>query len=203
MSALVPASPHEMLEASMTCNASVTPSRDCSGMISIVLNAGEICNYKRRLFLLLNVTKSVFSNKVQKCINNLITYKEVKLMFYKYLMNELGFYTVVMLLRYALSIIVLHIVKISRCCLHQRDKYCLSEAPFQIGQCCGAVRSFTHGAPFSSLLINWMHLTAIGEVIGSYVPTTILHSISGDKQWFDPCCRRAYDTKLIGLLNLV
>ena len=44
-------------------------------------------------------------------------------MFYKYLMNELDFYTVVMLLRYALSIIVLHIIKISRCCLCQRDSW--------------------------------------------------------------------------------
>ena len=56
-------------------------------------------------FSLLNVTKSVFSNKVQKCINHLIWYTEVKIQFYKYLMNELNFYTVVMLLRYALSII--------------------------------------------------------------------------------------------------
>ena len=75
-------------------------------------------------FSLLNVTKSGFSNKVQKCINNLIWLKEVKIQFYKYLMNELDFYTVVMLLRYALSIIVLHIIKISRCCLCQRDRYC-------------------------------------------------------------------------------
>ena len=72
-------------------------------------------------FSLINVTKSVFSNKVQKCINNLIWYKKVKIQFYKYLMNELDFYTVVMLLRYAFSIIVLHIIKISRCSLCQRD----------------------------------------------------------------------------------
>ena len=34
---------------------------------------------------------------------------------------------------------------------------------------------------------------AISEVIGMLVPTTILSSRSGDKQWFDPSCRRAYD----------
>ena len=33
---------------------------------------------------------------------------------------------------------------------------------------------------------------AIGQVIGWYVPTTVLHSRSGDKQWFDASCRRAY-----------
>ena len=36
---------------------------------------------------------------------------------------------------------------------------------------------------------------AIGEVIGRYVPTTFLHSRSGDKQWFDASCRRAHDAK--------
>ena len=34
---------------------------------------------------------------------------------------------------------------------------------------------------------------AIGEVIGRYVPNTVLRSRSGDKQWFDASCRRAYD----------
>ena len=36
---------------------------------------------------------------------------------------------------------------------------------------------------------------AIGEVIGRYVPTTVLRSRSGDKQWFDASCWRAYDAK--------
>ena len=36
---------------------------------------------------------------------------------------------------------------------------------------------------------------SVGEVIGRLVPTTVLRSISGDKQWFDACCRRAYDAK--------
>ena len=36
---------------------------------------------------------------------------------------------------------------------------------------------------------------AIGEIIGQYIPTTVLRSISGDKQWFDASCRRAYDAK--------
>ena len=36
---------------------------------------------------------------------------------------------------------------------------------------------------------------AIVEVIGRYVPTTVLRSRSGDEQWFDACYRRAYDAK--------
>ena len=36
---------------------------------------------------------------------------------------------------------------------------------------------------------------AIGEVTGRYVPTTILHRKSGDKQWFDASCQRAYGAK--------
>ena len=34
-----------------------------------------------------------------------------------------------------------------------------------------------------------------GEVIGRYVPTTVLQSSPGDKQWFDASCRRASDAK--------
>ena len=36
---------------------------------------------------------------------------------------------------------------------------------------------------------------AIVEVTGRFVPTTVLCSLSGDKQWFDASCRRAYDAK--------
>ena len=36
---------------------------------------------------------------------------------------------------------------------------------------------------------------AIGEVIGRYVPKTVLQSRSGDKQWFEASCQRAYDAK--------
>ena len=36
---------------------------------------------------------------------------------------------------------------------------------------------------------------AIGEVIGRYVPATILSSRSGDKQGFDAGCQRAYDAQ--------
>ena len=36
---------------------------------------------------------------------------------------------------------------------------------------------------------------AIGEVIGRYVPTTVLRSRSGDNQWFDASSRRAYEAK--------
>ena len=36
---------------------------------------------------------------------------------------------------------------------------------------------------------------AIGEVIGRYDPTTFLSNRSGDNQWFDASCQRAYDAK--------
>ena len=36
---------------------------------------------------------------------------------------------------------------------------------------------------------------AIGNVIGRLVPTTVLYSRSGDKQWFDASCQRAYGAK--------
>ena len=36
---------------------------------------------------------------------------------------------------------------------------------------------------------------AICEVICRYVPTTVLRSRSGDKQWFDASCRREYYAK--------
>ena len=36
---------------------------------------------------------------------------------------------------------------------------------------------------------------AVGEVNGRLVPTTVLRSRSEDKQWFDACCRTAYDAK--------
>ena len=32
-------------------------------------------------------------------------------------------------------------------------------------------------------------------IIGTYVPTTVLHSRSGDNQWFDASCQRAYYAK--------
>ena len=35
----------------------------------------------------------------------------------------------------------------------------------------------------------------VHEVIGRFVPTTILRRRSGDKQWFDASYRRAYDVK--------
>ena len=41
---------------------------------------------------------------------------------------------------------------------------------------------------------------AIGKVIGKYVPTTVLRSTSGDEQWFDASCQRAYDARR--LLNV-
>ena len=63
-----------------------------------------------------------------------------------------------------------------------------------------AVRSFT----WSTILKSADPLDAfdrvIDEVIGRLVPTTVLRSTSGDKQWFDASCRRAYDDpKTIGV----
>ena len=58
-----------------------------------------------------------------------------------------------------------------------------------------AVRSFT----WSTILWSADPLNAfdraICEVIGKLVPTTVLRNRSGDKQWFDASCRRAYDAK--------
>ena len=57
------------------------------------------------------------------------------------------------------------------------------------------VRSFT----WSTILKSADPLVAfdrgIGEIIGRYVPTTVLHSRSGDRQWFDVSFQRAYDAK--------
>ena len=39
---------------------------------------------------------------------------------------------------------------------------------------------------------------AIGEDIDRLVPTTVLHCRSGDEQWVDASCRRAYDAKQPG-----
>ena len=58
-----------------------------------------------------------------------------------------------------------------------------------------AVRSIT----WSTILKSVDQLVAldrdIGQVIGRYVPTTVLRSISGDKHWFDASCQRAYDAE--------
>ena len=35
----------------------------------------------------------------------------------------------------------------------------------------------------------------VRAVIGGYIPTTVLRSISGDKHWFDSSCRKVYDAK--------
>ena len=36
---------------------------------------------------------------------------------------------------------------------------------------------------------------AISEAIDKLVPTAVLLTSTGDKQWFDVSCRRAYDIK--------
>ena len=59
---------------------------------------------------------------------------------------------------------------------------------------CSAVMSFTWNTILSAdQLVAFDR--AIGEVIGSYVPTTVLCSRYGDKQWFDASYQRAYDAK--------
>ena len=54
-----------------------------------------------------------------------------------------------------------------------------------------AVRSFT----YSTILKPVDPLVAFDRAIGRYVPTTVLRSRSGVKQWFDVSCRIAYDPK--------
>ena len=74
--------------------------------------------------------------------------------------------------------------------------YCVSKASYQRGQCPQCSPCFT----WSTILKSADPLVAfdrvIGEVIGRYVPTTVLRSRSADKQWFDakqtanrPWCR--------------
>ena len=58
-----------------------------------------------------------------------------------------------------------------------------------------AVRSFTWSTILKSVDPLVTFDRAIGVVIGWYVPTTVLRSRSGNKQWFDSSCRRAYDAK--------
>ena len=60
-----------------------------------------------------------------------------------------------------------------------------------------AVRSFTWSSILKSSDLLVAFDRAIGEVIGRYVSTTVLRSRSGDEQWFDDSCRRAYDDKQI------
>ena len=62
---------------------------------------------------------------------------------------------------------------------------------------CSAVRSFTLGTILKSVDPLFAFDQAIGKAIGRYVPTTVLHSKSGDKQWFYASCRRPYDAKQI------
>ena len=59
----------------------------------------------------------------------------------------------------------------------------------------GAVRSFTWITILRSADPLVAFDRAISEVICMYVSTTVLRSKSGDMQWFDASCRRAYDAK--------
>ena len=62
-----------------------------------------------------------------------------------------------------------------------------------------SVRSAVRSSRWSTILKSADPLVAfdraIGEVIGRYVPTTVLRSRSGDKQWFYASCLRAYDAR--------
>ena len=60
---------------------------------------------------------------------------------------------------------------------------------------CSAVRSFKWSTILKSADSLVAFDRAIGEVIGRYVPTPVLHSRSVDKQWFDASCRRTHDAK--------
>ena len=57
------------------------------------------------------------------------------------------------------------------------------------------VRSFTWNTILESADLLVAIDRAIGEVIGRYVPTTVLRIRSGGKQWFDGSCWRAYNAK--------
>ena len=52
-----------------------------------------------------------------------------------------------------------------------------------------AVRSFSWSTILKSADPLVAFDRATGEVIGRYVPTTVLSSRSGHKQWFDASCR--------------
>ena len=54
------------------------------------------------------------------------------------------------------------------------------------------VRSFTCSTILKSADPLVVFDRAIGEVIGWYGPSTVLHSRSGDQQWFDASCQRDY-----------
>ena len=58
-----------------------------------------------------------------------------------------------------------------------------------------AVRSFLWSTILKSADTLVAFNRALDEVIPTYVPTTVLRSKSGDKQWFDASCWRAYDFK--------
>ena len=77
----------------------------------------------------------------------------------------------------------------------QCQKYCFLKHRTNWDSVRSAVRSFT----WSTILKSADPLVAldlaIGEVICRYVPSIVLRSRSGDKQWFDASCRRANDAK--------
>ena len=74
----------------------------------------------------------------------------------------------------------------------QCQKYCLFKASYQLEQCQQCSEELCMHHHFNPLVA---FVWAIGEVIGRYVPTTVLRSRSVDKQWFDDSCRRAYVAK--------
>ena len=59
----------------------------------------------------------------------------------------------------------------------------------------GAVRSFAWSTILKSANPLVAFDRAICQVIGKYVPTTVLRSRSEDKHWFDASCRSACDAK--------
>ena len=59
----------------------------------------------------------------------------------------------------------------------------------------GTGRRFTWSTILKSAATLVAFDRAIGEVIGRYDPTTVLCSISGDKEWFDASSQTAYDAE--------
>ena len=73
----------------------------------------------------------------------------------------------------------------------QCQKYSLSETSYQLGQC----PRFSQVLYMGAILKSADPLDAFDRAIDGHVPTTVLCSRSGDKQWFYASCRRSYDAK--------
>ena len=75
------------------------------------------------------------------------------------------------------------------------QKCSLSEASYKLDSVRSAIRNFTWSTILKSADPLGAFNRAICEDIGRYVLTTVLCTRSGDEQWFDASCQRAYDAK--------